>query len=107
MKAFLVALLATATTAHYTFPALIAGGAATTQWEYVRKTTNYQSNGPVTDVTSQQLRCYELSPGTASQTYEVKAGDTVGFTAQSSISHPGPLQFYMVSKDVLNAMPKE
>lgn len=64
-------------------------------WQYVRKTTNYQSNGPVTDVSSTQIRCYELSPGTASQTYEVNAGDTVGFTAQSSISHPGPLQFYL------------
>jgi hypothetical protein len=61
----------------------------------VRKTTNYQSNGPVTDVSSTAIRCYELSPGTASQTYEVQAGDTVGFTAQSSISHPGPLQFYL------------
>lgn len=26
---------------------------------------------------------------------EVAAGSTVGFTAQSSISHPGTLQFYM------------
>jgi len=49
----------------------------------------------VTDVTSTQIRCYELSPGTGAKTMEVKAGDTVGFTAQSSISHPGPLMFYM------------
>jgi hypothetical protein len=61
----------------------------------VRKTTNYQSNGPVTDVTSNQIRCYELSPGTGAKTYTVNAGDTVGFTAVSSVSHPGPLQFYM------------
>jgi plastocyanin len=59
------------------------------------KAANYQSNGPVTDVSSSAIRCYELSPGTASQTYTVNAGDTVGFTAASSISHPGPLQFYM------------
>jgi hypothetical protein len=51
--------------------------------------------GPVTDVSSEQIRCYELAPGTASQTYTVNAGDTVGFTAMTSISHPGPLQFYM------------
>ncbi|KAF2275907.1 fungal cellulose binding domain-containing protein [Westerdykella ornata] len=88
-------LLAASATAHYTFPALVAGGKATGQWQYVRKTTNYQSNGPVTDVSSTQIRCYELSPGTGAQTYEVKAGDTVGFTAQTSISHPGPLQFYL------------
>jgi hypothetical protein len=59
------------------------------------KAANYQSNGPVTDVSSNAIRCYELSPGTASQTYTVNAGDTIGFTAASSISHPGPLQFYM------------
>ncbi|KAL1612693.1 hypothetical protein SLS60_000922 [Paraconiothyrium brasiliense] len=47
-------------------------------------------------VTSNQIRCYELSPGAPAQgTYEVAAGSTLGFTAQSSISHPGTLQFYM------------
>jgi hypothetical protein len=96
MRSLLPLLLAASATAHYTFPNLIASGAATTDWKYVRKTTNYQSNGPVTDVTSTQIRCYELSPGTAApDTYEVKAGDTLGFTAKSSISHPGPLMFYM------------
>jgi plastocyanin len=97
MKSLLsLALLATTATAHYTFPALVANGATTSAWTYVRKTTNYQSNGPVTDVTSNQIRCYELSPGTgAPSTMTVKAGDTIGFTAAASISHPGPLQFYM------------
>lgn len=47
-------------------------------------------------VTSSQIRCYELSPGTgAPGTYEVAAGSTIGFTAVTSISHPGTLQFYM------------
>jgi hypothetical protein len=51
MKSFLALLAAVATaSAHYTFPALIADGKTTDQWQYVRKTTNYQSNGPVTDV---------------------------------------------------------
>ncbi|KAF2007432.1 lytic polysaccharide monooxygenase [Amniculicola lignicola CBS 123094] len=96
MKSFLLPLLAaTSATAHYTFPALVANGASTTDWQYVRKTTNYQSNGPVTDVSSNQIRCYELSPGSGVKTYEVKAGDSVGFVAKSSISHPGPLMFYM------------
>ncbi|KAK3217569.1 hypothetical protein GRF29_1g3433800 [Pseudopithomyces chartarum] len=96
MKYLSSLLLAATASAHYTFPALVAGGSATGQWEYVRKTTNYQSNGPVTDVTSNQIRCYELSPGTgAPSTYTVTAGSTIGFTAQSSISHPGTLQFYM------------
>ena len=51
MKSFLALLTVAATaSAHYTFPALVAGGTTTGQWQYVRKTTNYQSNGPVTDV---------------------------------------------------------
>ena len=50
MKFFATILLAATASAHYTFPALVANGAATQQWQYVRKTTNYQSNGPVTDV---------------------------------------------------------
>lgn len=46
-------------------------------------------------MSSSAIRCYELAPGTPAQTYTVNAGDTVGFTAVSSISHPGPLQFYL------------
>ncbi|KAL5115959.1 hypothetical protein ACEQ8H_006181 [Pleosporales sp. CAS-2024a] len=98
MKAAIFSLVAAASTAsaHYTFPALFVGSNVTQAWEYVRKTTNYQSNGPVTDVTSDQIRCYELSPGTAAaNTYTVNAGDSIGMTAMTSISHPGPLQFYM------------
>lgn len=49
----------------------------------------------MTDVSSNAIRCYELAPGTAAKTYTVSAGDTVGFTAAASISHPGPLQFYL------------
>ncbi|OTB02943.1 glycoside hydrolase family 61 protein [Hypoxylon sp. CI-4A] len=88
--------LVAAVQAHYTFPALIAGSASTNKWEYVRKTTNYQSNGPVTDVTSEQFRCYQLSPGNeGAKTMTVAAGSTVGFTADASVSHPGTLQFYL------------
>jgi hypothetical protein len=96
MKVLVVlSALTAAVSAHYTFPALVANGQMTADWEYVRKTTNYQSNGPVTDVNSQQFRCYELAPGTAAKTYTVAAGSTVGFKAGSSVSHPGVLQFYM------------
>ncbi|KAI0121172.1 fungal cellulose binding domain-containing protein [Xylariales sp. AK1849] len=88
--------LVSAVQAHYTFPALIAGSSVTTNWEYVRKTTNYQSNGPVTDVTSDQIRCYQLAAGSeGATTMSVAAGSTVGFTAVTSVSHPGTLQFYM------------
>jgi hypothetical protein len=49
MKSFFVALVAIASTAtaHYTFPELIVGSTHTGQWNYVRKTANYQSNGTV------------------------------------------------------------
>ncbi|GAW25493.1 putative glycoside hydrolase family 61 protein [Rosellinia necatrix] len=88
--------LASIAQAHYTFPALIAGGTTTGKWEYVRKTTNYQSNGPVPSVDSEQFRCYQLAPGSeGAKTMAVAAGETVGFTAEASVSHPGVLQFYM------------
>ncbi|CAJ2499730.1 Uu.00g025830.m01.CDS01 [Anthostomella pinea] len=78
--------LAAAVQAHYTFPALVANGAASSDWEYVRKITNYQSNGPVTD----------LAPGNeGAKTISVAAGSTVGFKSSSTVSHPGVLQFYM------------
>ncbi|KAF7541139.1 hypothetical protein G7054_g886 [Neopestalotiopsis clavispora] len=91
-----VLALVAAAQAHYTFPALVSDGSASGKWEFVRKTTNYQSNGPVTDVTSSQIRCYQLAAGSeGAQTKTVAAGSTVGFTADASVSHPGTLQFYM------------
>jgi hypothetical protein len=75
-----------------TFPAL----SGTSDWSSVRKTANFQSNGPVTDVSSQALRCYELSPGTgASSTTSVAAGSSVTFKVAPNLFHPGPLQFYL------------
>ncbi|KAH6615770.1 glycoside hydrolase family 61 protein [Chaetomium sp. MPI-SDFR-AT-0129] len=78
--------------AHYTFPSV----ANTADWQVVRTTTNYQSNGPVTDVSSDQIRCYERNPGTgAPSTYNVTAGSQLAYHAKSSISHPGPMAFYI------------
>ena len=61
-----------------TFPSLAGEGA----WESVRQTSNFQSNGPVTDVSSEAIRCYELdysaTPGQTG-TATVAAGSTVGF----------------------------
>lgn len=75
-----------------TFPSI----ANTNDWQYVRTTTNYQSNGPVTDVSSDQIRCYERNPGTgASGIYAVTAGQTIKYNAKASISHPGPMSFYI------------
>lgn len=87
-------LLASAAQAapHYTFPNL-AGESA---WSSVRQTANFQSNGPVTDVNTQAIRCYERSPGTAApSTTAVRAGGQITFVAAPSIYHPGALSAYM------------
>jgi hypothetical protein len=55
---------------------------------------NYQSNSGLSDVTSDQIRCY-TSGTKAAQTQVVAAGSSVGFKASPNIFHPGPLQFYM------------
>jgi len=87
--------LVAAVNAHYTFPALIANGATTTEWEYVRQWTGFQSNGPVTDVSSLNIRCNVGGSTKSAQTMTVAAGSTVGFTAKADISHPGPMLWYM------------
>ncbi|TVY73193.1 putative endo-beta-1,4-glucanase D [Lachnellula suecica] len=92
--ASILALVA-AVQAHYTFPSLIAGGTTTTQWQYVRQWTGYQTNDPVTDVTSTDIRCNVGASTKSVSTMSVAAGSTVGFTAAPDIYHPGPLQAYM------------
>jgi hypothetical protein len=75
-----------------TFPAL----SGTADWSAVRTTANYQNNGPVTDVSSSAVRCYELSPGRgAAATQSVAAGSAVTFKVSPNLFHPGPLLFYM------------
>ncbi|KAI2612820.1 glycoside hydrolase family 61 protein [Hypoxylon fragiforme] len=70
---------------HYTFPKL----AGTADWSSVRMTANFQSNGPVTDVNSDAIRCYQQATGGAAETTEVKAGGTVTWVANPNIYHPG------------------
>lgn len=102
-SASLAALLAEFAAAHYTFPALIVGGVATPQWQYVRMTDNHYSNGPVTDVKSASMKCYEAGTAASTSTATVVAGSTVGFTVGSSISHPGYLSVYVSRANPANA----
>ncbi|KAH0422843.1 hypothetical protein CcaCcLH18_12577 [Colletotrichum camelliae] len=117
MKALsVVVALASLASAHYIFPSVTYHGKTTEDWAVVRKTTNYQSNGPVTDVASQQMTCYQLAPGNEGATVlDVTAGSTIGlfklaftikgkladnqllegYNAKASVSHPGPVNFYM------------
>jgi hypothetical protein len=110
---FLTGLVALATVAHAhclsplaslsslltladTFPSISYGGKNTAEWEYVRKTTNYQSNGPVTDVKSSAMTCYQLAPGSeGAKVMNVTAGSTLTYTAMTGITHPGALLAYM------------
>ncbi|KAK1752952.1 glycoside hydrolase [Echria macrotheca] len=87
--AFLVAAVAEG---HYTFPSV----ANSQDWYYVRTTANFQSNGPVTNVQSEDMRCYQRTPGTgAPGTLNVTAGQSIAYNAKASISHPGPMAFYI------------
>jgi hypothetical protein len=60
-------------------------------------TENRYSHGPVTDVGSEAMTCYEINPGStsAAKTLAVTAGSTISFTVDTSVGHPGPLHFYM------------
>ncbi|KAI0484124.1 glycoside hydrolase family 61 protein [Xylariaceae sp. FL0804] len=96
MKSFIAAALFGAAQAHYTFPGFIYDGTTEADWTYVRETANYESHGPVQDVTSIDMRCYQLANGSeGAKTMSVMPGDTIGWTVDPDIEHPGPLQVYM------------
>lgn len=60
------------------FPQITIDGQSTSDWEIIRQTANFQTNGPIEDVTSEQLTCYELNPGNhGAGVMDVQAGATV------------------------------
>ncbi|KAF2831558.1 glycoside hydrolase family 61 protein-like protein [Ophiobolus disseminans] len=76
------------------FSKLIVGGTPeAAEWTAVRQTKNYQTNSGVTSVTSPDMRCFQNRAGSATAT--VAAGSELGFVAAASVSHFGPVQFYM------------
>ncbi|KAK4450406.1 putative endo-beta-1,4-glucanase D [Podospora aff. communis PSN243] len=97
MKFSISLLLAAAgANAHYTFTRTVYNGVQSAEWETVRLTENRYSHGPITDVNSQMMTCYELNPGTpAPKTLSVTAGSNVSFVVDTNVGHPGPLIFYM------------
>lgn len=97
ITASIIALLGTVASAHYTIPRASSGGTSSSRdWQFIRQTANYQSNGPVTDVSSAAMTCYELSPGTAApETLSVTAGQPLTFNIAPNIYHPGPVNVYM------------
>ncbi|ORY67566.1 glycoside hydrolase [Pseudomassariella vexata] len=94
----ILALAITASAApHYTFPKI----AGTSDWTAVRKTKNFQTNGPVTDVNSPDIRCYQLAAGNEGATTQpFKAGSTITWVAAPNIYHVGALSAYMAKTPV-------
>jgi hypothetical protein len=89
LTAVLAALVSQAS-AHYIFEYFDSGSA----YQYVRQNTNY--NSPVTDLSSDDLRCnVGGESGGSTQTVSVQAGSTHTFTADTAVYHQGPVSFYM------------
>ncbi|KAG8768796.1 hypothetical protein FRC20_007203, partial [Serendipita sp. 405] len=79
--------------AHYRFNSLIIGGQSSPEYTYIRKNSNF--NSPVTDVTSNDLRCNVGATGAGTETATVTAGDTIGFALDTPVYHQGVLNVYM------------
>ncbi|KAF2462869.1 uncharacterized protein BDR25DRAFT_385417 [Lindgomyces ingoldianus] len=91
---FVSGLISTAL-AHWNYNNLIVNGKVVgSPYQYIRPTTN--SNSPITDVGSTNMRCNQGGgSGSSTQTYTVKAGDEVGFGIADVFGHPGPQQVYL------------
>ncbi|KAM7199711.1 Glycoside hydrolase [Naviculisporaceae sp. PSN 640] len=91
-KVALVLAAATAqVSAHYTFPKV--NNAA--DWSYVRRADNWQNNGFVENINSDQIRCFQRSHAGAPNSLQVAAGSSVSYAANPNVYHPGPMAFYM------------
>ncbi|KAH8146235.1 uncharacterized protein LAJ45_09677 [Morchella importuna] len=100
MKFLSVALVLSAafveqTLAHYRFYKFINAG--TVGAEYVGIRTNTNTNSPVVDVTSNDMRCNVggLASASSTSTIAVTAGNTIGFQADIAVFHPGAFNIYM------------
>ncbi|KEZ42487.1 hypothetical protein SAPIO_CDS5697 [Scedosporium apiospermum] len=77
--------------AHYTFPSIQSTG----DWQYVRRADNWQSNGFVGSVTSEQMRCFQSREEPSKATFTVAAGSQITYNALPNVYHPGPMAFYL------------
>lgn len=95
-----VAALPAMTKAHYFWPQLIVNGETSSQWEYVRETSQgYEPQYTPDILTSTDLRCNtdSFSAAVNTKVASVAAGDTVSFVTDygAKVQHPGPLTFWM------------
>ncbi|KAF1955814.1 hypothetical protein CC80DRAFT_548884 [Byssothecium circinans] len=97
----LLALLAPLGNAHYIFNRLIVNGASIGgEYAYTRKNSNtYMPSFPSELMNSNDLRCNKGAKAGSTPTYNVKAGDKLGFKLFNNefIEHPGP-GFVYISK---------
>ncbi|KAK1231341.1 hypothetical protein PQX77_005541 [Marasmius sp. AFHP31] len=89
LATFVALVLSSQVDAHYTFPSLKVNGALTPAWANVRRTNNYNSRNPVTDVNSADFRCYDSETGATASTIKVAAGSQLGIQSDGTIYHPG------------------
>ncbi|OTA89379.1 glycoside hydrolase family 61 protein [Hypoxylon sp. CO27-5] len=87
------ALAAKGVSAHYIFQQLSVDATKYAPFEYIRQNTNY--NSPVTDLTSNDLRCNVGAQGAGTETVAVKAGESFTFTLDTPVYHQGPISIYM------------
>ncbi|KAI1395579.1 lytic polysaccharide monooxygenase [Hypoxylon fuscum] len=92
---YALALLASSlstTLAHWTYSRLIVNDEIVGEpWQYVRQHNN--ANAPLTNVNATDFRCN--ADAQPSETYTVRAGDTLGFGVDEHFGHPGIQQVYL------------
>lgn len=74
--------------AHYIFQQLDIGGTKGSVYQYIRKNSN--GNSPVTDLSSNDMRCNVGASGSGTETVSAKAGDSFTFTLDTPVYHQGP-----------------
>ncbi|KAI1207513.1 glycoside hydrolase family 61 protein [Annulohypoxylon truncatum] len=93
VNAAVAALAAHGASAHYIFQQLSVDATEYGPFEYIRQNSNY--NSPVTDLTSNDLRCNVGAEGADTKTVDVKAGEQFTFTLDTPVYHQGPISIYM------------
>jgi hypothetical protein len=84
-----ISLAVSDVSAHYIFQQLTTGGTKHDVFKYIRKNSNY--NSPVTDLSSNDLRCNVGASGASTETVTVRAGDSITFSLDTPVYHQGPV----------------
>ncbi|PNS18477.1 hypothetical protein CAC42_6294 [Sphaceloma murrayae] len=95
----LLPVFAAAASAHYYFPKTSLNGVVSSDWQYIRQTDNSvapdQSSGPVKDLQSNQMSCYQKTVTGAPQVLTVPAGSKISVQSSADMGHIGPLMWFM------------